>query len=295
MRAAKGCLGIDFGGTKVALRVESEDAQPDETVFRWPDGDITRDLTALSDGVRALLDRWPGTVGAVGVAMPATLDRARRVVSWPGRPSWAGTDIGTVLQALFPTAEVRLADDGDLAALAEAAAVGRGDIVYLGVGTGIGGGFVLGGRPALVSGEVGHMIIDRSGPVCDCGRRGCLQSIASGPATLRRAAFARGAPVTFEELRAAWLAGEPWAVSAVDESCAALAASVVGLCELVHPAAIVVGGGFATGLPGFTAVVDAHTHALQRPGHPAPEVHEAVLGGLSSLRGALLLAREAIA
>ena len=92
---------------------------------------------------------------------------------------------------------------GNVAALAEAHAAGRPDLLYLGVGTGVGGGIVLGGRllpgPSRGSCEIGHLIVDRSAARCDCGRRGCVQSVASGPAVLRRAARGRGAEVTFAE------------------------------------------------------------------------------------------------
>ncbi|MGJ3560808.1 ROK family protein [Streptomyces sp. INA 01156] len=121
------------------------------------------------------------------------------MVAWPSRPSWAGLRVGTLLERVLPGVPVAHEDDGSLAALAEAAATGARDLAYLGVGTGIGGGLVLGG--ALHSGprggaaEIGHMVVDPGGPVCVCGRVGCLQAVASGTATLARAAALLGAPV----------------------------------------------------------------------------------------------------
>ncbi|RKN07374.1 ROK family protein [Streptomyces radicis] len=311
MNAPTGRLGIDIGGTKVALRAVADgargrgndraDAWEDawEDVFRWPEtGDADRDLAALAERVRALRDRWDAPVASVGVAMPGTVDPAGRVVTWPGRPSWTGLDFGASLRALFPAARVAWADDGDLAALAEAHATGCANLVYLGVGTGIGGGIVLGGRPCpglgRGSSEIGHLIVDRAGPRCGCGRRGCLQAVAAGPATLRRAARLRGTggEVPFAALREAFAARAPWAVAAVDESCAALGAAIVSLGELLAPDRALVGGGFADGLPGFVAAVADHARGLARPGHPPPPVGPAVLGGLSSLHGAVLLAED---
>jgi kanosamine 6-kinase len=138
------------------------------------------------------------------------------------------------------------------------------------------------------------MLVDRAGPRCDCGRNGCLQAIASGASTLRRAAEARGEPVTFEQLRDGWLAGAGWAVSTVVESSEALAAAAVSLSELFRPSVVIVGGGFATGMLGFVSAVAERAEALGRPGHPPAPVRSAVLGGGSSLYGALLLAREPI-
>lgn len=291
-----GYLGIDVGGTKVALRVESNGIEACEASFTWSEAAAaSQDLEDLADNVGALLERWGEPIAAVGVALPATLDSGR-VVTWPGRPSWAGLELGILLRDLFPDAEVSCADDGDIAAVAEAAHANCRDLVYLGVGTGIGGGIILDGRPcpgtARGSCEIGHLVIDRFGPQCDCGRRGCVQAMASGPATLRRANKLRGREITFAELREAWLARRPWAVSAVRESCAALAVAIVGLTELLHPSLVVIGGGFADGLPGFASSVSDHVLDLARPGHPPAPVQEAALGGRSSLYGAVHLARQ---
>ncbi|MDJ0346721.1 ROK family protein [Streptomyces sp. H10-C2] len=290
-------LGIDVGGTKVALRIESAEApEAGEGVFRWPGpGDIARDMAALAAGIAGLRERRPGPIAAAGVAMPATLDRAGRVVAWPNRPYWQGLDLYGELRALLPGTSISSADDGDLAAMAEADSAGVRNLVYLGVGTGIGGGVVLDGRlcpgPDRGSCEVGHMVVDRAGRLCDCGRRGCVQSVASGPATLRRAAELRGGDVTFAELRAACEDGAGWALEAMEESAAALAAAVTGLSELMHPELAVVGGGFATALPGYVPAVARQVDRLVRPGGPRVPVRRAMLGGLSSLHGAVLLAR----
>jgi kanosamine 6-kinase len=299
-------LGIDVGGTKVALRLDgvtgAGEAATREAVFRWsPGADAATDIAELTAQVRALVAGWDGPVRAVGVAMPATVDAGGQVTTWPGRPSWTGLDLRRALDGLVPAAPVAHADDGDLAALAEADAAGCPNLLYLGVGTGIGGGIVLDGEvcpgPARGSCEIGHLVVALDGPVCDCGRRGCVQALAAGPATLRRAADRRpaggpAASVSYPELRDAWLAGEPWAADTLATSARALAAAIVGVSELIHPTVAVIGGGFADGLPGFVDAIAAATARLGRPGHPAVPVASARLGGLSSLRGAILLARS---
>jgi kanosamine 6-kinase len=294
-------LGIDVGGTKVALRVEGAGRDPYDRTFTWPDPAraVAGDLAVLGEQLDQLRTGWGAPITAVGVAMPATVDGTGRVTAWPNRPSWAGIDLAGALARLLPGAQVRWADDGDLAGLAEAQAARLADIVYIGVGTGIGGAVVLRGRssPGFDRGsvELGHMLLDRGGPRCGCGRRGCLQAVASGPATLARAQTLRGTPVSYADLRDAWSQGEPWAVNAVTESCDALAAAAVSLNELLHPDAAVIGGGFAAGLPGFVETVAQRTEHWARPGHPAPAIRPALLGGLSSLYGAVLLARSATA
>ncbi|WP_208929103.1 ROK family protein, partial [Streptomyces rapamycinicus] len=141
-----------MGGSKVALRLEHDDLSVRESSFRWagPDGTdaitpggATHDLELLARHIRELCAGHPERLTGVGVALPATLDATGAVIAWPGRPGWAGVDLRGALSALFGEAEVRCADDGDLAALAEAHEAGCPDLLYLGVGTGIGGGIVL--------------------------------------------------------------------------------------------------------------------------------------------------------
>ncbi|MGW2185041.1 ROK family protein [Streptomyces sp. NPDC001719] len=293
-------LGIDVGGTKVALRVtgDTDGAGGGDVTFRWPAaGDVTADLDLLAARVRGLLGHREDPLAGVGVAMPAICDAAGTVRTWPGRPSWAGLNLTAAFGQLLPGTPVACADDGDLAALAESRAAGCRHLLYVGVGTGIGGGIVHEGRswpgPGRGSCEVGHVVVDRSGPRCDCGRAGCVQAVASGPATLRRAAERRGRETGFDELASGARLHAPWAEAAVDESAAALATAVTGICELAHPELVLVGGGFATGVPGYVASVAAHVERLTRPGTDPVRVRPAVLGGRSSLHGALLLAREA--
>ncbi|MEU4564020.1 ROK family protein [Actinoplanes sp. NPDC023936] len=281
-------LGIDVGGTKVALRAEDGSAEPYETRFEWPHAaTVEQDVAALTRHIAALTRRIP--IGAAGVAMPATV-AGGRVVSWPGRSSWVGLDLESALPGLVPGARVAYADDGDVAALAEAHRAGVRNLVYLGVGTGIGGGIVLDGTgipgPGRGSCEVGHIVVTHGGRRCDCGRQGCLQAYASGPATLRRAGAA------YPELQAAWRAGRAWAVAAVEETCELLATAAIGIAELVRPDLVVIGGGFADGLAGFVPTVARHAARLARPGHPAPRFAAAAHGGRSSLYGAVLLARS---
>ncbi|MCX5410018.1 ROK family protein (plasmid) [Streptomyces sp. NBC_00335] len=297
MSGIKGYLGMDVGGTKVAIRVEGDGAEPYETTFRWrTDDGVRADMKKLAACLEDLPGHWPGPIIAAGIAMPATLDGDGRVTAWPNRPGWRGLDLRSELRRMLPGTTVACADDGDVAALAEARAAGIEDVVYLGIGTGVGGGVVLGGSlcPGAERGscEIGHLIVDRSGTRCDCGRQGCVQAFASGRAILRRAARLRGEEyVSYEELREAWQAAVPWAVLAVDEACAALAAAAVGTNELFRPSAVIIGGGFADGLPGFVPTVERHTRRLARAGHPAPRIRPALLGGLSSLHGSILLAR----
>ncbi|ALE76909.1 hypothetical protein FRP1_29595 (plasmid) [Pseudonocardia sp. EC080625-04] len=288
-------LALDIGGSKVAVRADGR--EPYAAVVRWAEGaDLAQDLSLLRTTLLAAV--WAtGRPEALGVAFPATVNRRGTVTSWPNRPHWVGMDWRAFLDELLPPdVPARSADDGDLAALAEAEHAGLADIVYLGVGTGIGGGIVLDGRPVPGAGrgscEIGHMIVDTAGDKCECGRHGCLQATASGSAVLRRAGVLRGGPVDFACLERGWVDGENWAVTAVRAGCVALAAGAVSIAEMVCSDVTVIGGGFAQ-LPGFVEVVAEHVELLQRDGHALPEVQRSTLNGASSLQGALLLAGEA--
>ncbi|MFJ7147619.1 ROK family protein [Streptomyces sp. NPDC100445] len=295
VRASRGRLGVDIGGTKVAFRAETGDGRVEESVFTWgPHRDAGRDLAELAAHVKerpALAE-----AAAVGVALPATVGPGERITAWPSRPAWTGLALGPALRELFPGAAVAWADDGDLGALAEADAADCPHLLYVGVGTGVGGGFVLDGDlcpgPGRGSFEIGHLVVGQDGPECVCGRRGCLQATASGPATLAHAARLRGAPVTFDALRDGLRDRQPWAEAALDRTARALATAVAGVGELLHPERAVLGGGFAAGIPALLDTVSAHLAALDRPGHPTPPLTPAHLGGLSSLRGALLLSHR---
>lgn len=300
-------LGIDIGGTKVALRAENSAGASYDVSFRWPEGrpddapgeGFARDVAELSRRLAPAPGSRREPVTAVGVALPALLDAEGRVAAWPGRPSWEGARPLEALAGLFPRAGIVWADDGDLAALAEAEAAGCADLLYIGVGTGIGGGVICGGRPlpgpGLGSCEVGHVVVDHSGGQrCDCGRLGCVQALASGPATLRRAAELRGGPVEFAALRDGVAAGAPWAVGALEPAVRALAALVVSVAELTRPRLALIGGGFAAGVPDLVPRVEDELARLARPGMSVPVVRRAALGGLSSLSGAVALARRTV-
>jgi kanosamine 6-kinase len=295
-------LGVDVGGTKVGLRFETGERAGTGEVFEaratWPrDGGVDADLAVLAELVEQAGGTWGQPLRAVGVAMPGTIAPDGTLLAWPGRRSWVGLDLGAALRTIFPAVPVHWADDGDLGALAEARHAGCDDLVYLGVGTGVGGGIVINGQvlPGFARGscELGHLVVDLDGPECDCGRAGCVQSFAGGPAILRRAAALRGAATTPEQLRAGWHTEEAWAVEALETAAAVLATAVINVGEMLHPDLALIGGGFAAAHEGFVTRIGDHVHRLSRPGQTSIPVRPAALGGLSSLRGAVELARSA--
>ncbi|GFH38250.1 ROK family protein [Streptomyces pacificus] len=295
-------LGIDIGGTKAALLLErSGSSRPARLRFTWPrDGDAESDLDALASAVSRItadagLD-GPRGIRAAGLALPATV-REGRITAWPCRPSWTGLRLDALLERVLAGIPVVHEDDGNLAALAEAADSGVPDLAYLGLGTGVGGGIVLGGRlhtgPLGGAAEIGHLLIGLGGAACACGRAGCLQAVASGPATLARAAALRGAPVDAAAFRTGLAEDSPWATGPLRQTAAALAVTAVNLGELLQCREIRIGGGFGHGTPGLLGLIRAETRRLTRPGTEPPAIRRAAHGADASLHGAALLARTA--
>jgi kanosamine 6-kinase len=267
----------------------------------WPTGGVERDLAALAAAVDRLVGSEPHglrNVYAAGLALPATV-AGDRIIAWPSRPSWSGLDLSAALSRVLPGVLTVYEDDGNLAALAEAEAAGCQNLAFLGIGTGVGGGIVLGGQlysgPRGSAGEIGHLVIDRDGACCTCGRAGCLQAVASGSATLARAERERGRGLLHPAVFDAGLAdGAPWAVGAFLETANALAAAVVNLGELLQCAQVRIGGGFGSGVPGLVEAVRGEVARLARSGQQPPMVLRAEHGADASLHGAILLARSAI-
>lgn len=207
-------LGIDIGGTKVALALGEPDGAPraHHRIPTQPSGDAAADLDRIAAAARELLEREgvpPGQVEMVGVSVPGPLDPdAGMVLNPPNLPGWDRAPVRDALaQALGRP--VVIENDANAGALAEwryGAGRGTRHLVYLTMSTGVGGGLVLGGRlhrgVACSAGEVGHMPVEWEGEPCNCGLRGCLEAYVGGAAWSRR--LARGTPA---DSRVAALAG----------------------------------------------------------------------------------------
>jgi predicted NBD/HSP70 family sugar kinase len=156
---------------------------------------------------------------------------------------------------------VAVENDVNVATLGAVALSGIRDLVYLSIGTGLAAGLVLDGvlrRGATgAAGEIGHVPIDPHGAVCQCGQRGCLETVASGRA-LGEAWPSTGDVPPAQALFAAAAAGDPAAVAVRDRFAAGVADAVRTLCLSVDPATIVLGGGVShLGPPLVEAVADA--------------------------------------
>ncbi|MBP7569232.1 MAG: ROK family protein, partial [Acidobacteria bacterium] len=205
-------IGIDVGGTNMTGGLAAADGTLVAKVRRATDrrGGMAAGLALISEIVFGLIDRAARdgqTVQRMGVGFGGPVDYVRGVVIKSHHvEGWENVPLRDELQRRFDVPAV-VDNDANAGTLGEwRFGAGRGfdDLLYVNVGTGIGGGVVSGGRlvrgAANLAGEIGHTTIVRDGPPCTCGRRGCLEACASGDALARRGAAALGRAVTGKEV-----------------------------------------------------------------------------------------------
>jgi glucokinase len=293
-------IGVDVGGTKVGAGLVAADGSLLEHVESpTPTESQSALLASLEAAVGSLVERGP--VAAIGIGVPSRVDQvARRVVASVHIPL-EGVDLAGHMSDHFGVRAV-VDNDANAATVAEwKIGAGRGttDMVMLTLGTGIGGGLVLGGRPyrgALGAGaELGHMVVDVDGPPCggSCPGRGHFETLASGStadAKARELGLADG-----HALVAAARAGEARAVDALADIGRVLGAGLVTLVNVFNPEVIVIGGGFSAAgaliLDPARAVVAEE--ALQ-PGRDFVRIVRAQLGPEAGVVGAGLIALDAV-
>lgn len=297
-----GLIGIDLGGTKILTAlVDREGRVLERERTTTPVGGPDSVIDAVAAGLRAIAERTGFDVrraDGVGVGAPGPLDPDAGVVfNPPNMAGWGEVPLAEMLEARLGV-RTYVENDANAAALGERwAGAGRGidDLVYMTVSTGIGGGFILGGRlyrgASGTAGEVGHMLVDAKGPRCGCGRRGCLEAVASGTAIARaaREAIASGRAstltslsieaLTAEEVSRAAGEGDPLAREIFARAAAYVGVGVANLVNLLNPAAVIIGGGVAgAGELLFGPIRRVvREEALPRPGE-AVRIVQAALG-----------------
>lgn len=246
-------VGVDVGGTNikaVGLVAGGPATSGGDVPGRWRSFTCP---TGASDPPGAVIDRIAAAVGcvadgqpaAIGVALPGNVDvRTGTALYVPALgDGWEGQAVGDRLEKLVG-APVVLVNDVHAMTVAEAtigAARGATDVLCVAVGTGVGGGLVLGGQPRTEvagAGSIGHTTVEPAGPTCVCGNRGCVELYASGPAIAAQA----GLP-TAESVAAAAAQGEPAAVAAYARAGRYLGIAVANVVTMISPSHVVVGGG----------------------------------------------------
>lgn len=259
-------IGIDLGGTTVKAAL----CAPDGTLLHkqsapTPTGDATGLCAAMKQlalGLCAAQGAAPEQITSIGIGVPGSFDKATCTLKF-------GTNLGMnnvcFADAFRPDfgCTVQLDNDANCAALGEVtagAAKGAKNMVMVTLGTGVGGGIIIGGKLYTgcngIAGEVGHMVIRQGGERCGCGRDGCLEAYASAASFVRFAeralAAGRGSLLQAHagHLNAKMIcdavdAGDALACELFDEYCVNLSCGLANFINIFQPEAIVLGGGLA--------------------------------------------------
>lgn len=252
-------LACDFGGTKLTAAVIAA-AAVDQPGATWrgqlrrlspPGASAQTDIAMMMEMGRELLaGERPSHIG---ISFGGPVDFNAGVVRLSHHvPGWENVPIQQLFAGAFG-APAWVDNDANVAALGEwrfGAGRGVADLLYVTVSTGVGGGLILDGRPyrgsAGMAGEIGHTVVDPDGPLCLCGKRGCVERLASGPYMAQDVALARGlsvAAVTGQQVAEWAAAGEATAVAILERGARGLGVGLGNAANLLNPGRIVLGGG----------------------------------------------------
>ncbi len=259
-------LGIDIGGTKCAVllaRLNGEILERRQIYTRASERNPEAVLGELIGLAAELKKVSPSPIRSIGVVSGGPLDIRRGIIcSPPNLPGWDDIHIVSLLSEELEL-PVRLENDANAGALAEwkfGAGVGVNNLIFLTMGTGIGGGLILDGKICQgangQAGEVGHQTILPDGPLCSCGKRGCLEALASGPAIARMAresllygrhkrvlslAGGKLTDITAEHIINAAKEGDAFAIAILEEAGTYLGIGLANLIQILNPELILLG------------------------------------------------------
>ena len=246
---------VDIGGTKIAAGIVDDSGRvlacrqaPTQTAGPWPQA-----LTLIATMLREAARDADATIAGIGIGSTGPLDPLTgKFQNLDTIPQWSGASPVDDLAREF-NVSVAMENDADAGALGEAtwgAGRNKSRLIYVTVGTGIGGGIILDGH--LYRGvdgahpEVAHQVIDVNGPPCSCGLRGCWEVLACGPGMAKWMASHseyKGDPgLTARRIYEHAMAGDPLAARAVERENFYLGIGLANLVNLFTPDAVILGG-----------------------------------------------------
>lgn len=313
-------VGVDLGGTKILAGVVG------------PTGEVcsrSKRKTRADKGADAVVERIVRCVlgsieeaevpreriKAVGVGAPGALDSGTGVIAEAPNLGWRNIPLKRLLEEAIglPVVIENDVNAGTWGEYRLGAGVGSRDLVGIFVGTGIGGGLILNGELYRGSkgkaGEIGHIKIDPEGPMCGCGQRGCLESLASRLAVQREyeiaakkgkestvfeSAGGKASSIRSRAIAKGYESGDKVTVGILKRAAGRLADGVAAAAALLNPEMVVLGGGLIEALPEdfFEAVVKEVRRRTFEPSLADMRVSRALLGDDAVLLGAASIARE---
>ncbi|HGD3386222.1 TPA: ROK family glucokinase [Streptococcus agalactiae] len=268
---SKKLLGIDLGGTTIKFGILTLEGEVQE---KWAieTNTLENGRHIVSDIVESLKHRLSlygltkDDFLGIGMGSPGAVDRTSKTVTGAFNLNWADTqEVGSVIEK-----EVGIPffidNDANVAALGErwvGAGVNNPDVVFVTLGTGVGGGVIADGNlihgVAGAGGEIGHMIVDpENGFTCTCGNKGCLETVASATGVVRvarqlaeqyegssaiKAAIDNGDTVTSKDIFIAAEDGDKFANSVVERVSRYLGLAAANISNILNPDSVVIGGG----------------------------------------------------
>lgn len=304
-------IALDVGGTgmKAALIGPGPGHEPlHETRRATPRRDgpeaVVQAVLGLAAELRAHgVERYGTEPAAVGVAVPGIVDEANGVAGYAANLGWRDVPLRDLLRRRLASGDghdgppVAVGHDVRTGGLAEGrlgAGHGVDRFLFVPLGTGIAGAIGIDGRVEAgahgSAGEIGHIVVRPGGPACGCGRRGCLEALASASAVGRAWAAACGDPdATAADAAKAVASGDARAAAVWDEAVAALADGLVTALTLLDPRLLIVGGGLAEAGELLFAPLRAAVQERVTFQH-VPSIVPAALGDAAGCLGAGLLA-----
>ncbi|MGW8194759.1 MAG: ROK family protein [Desulforhopalus sp.] len=314
-------IGVDLGGTKIAAALVDKNGRITRSVkiSTDVDGGPSAVKKQIVGTVRKIIDTSGCSPVAVGVGVAGQIKPGDGAVRFAPNLDWHDVPLQEDLRAeldlpVVVTNDVRAITWGEWRF---GAGKGCDDLICIFVGTGVGGGIVLDGKIvdgcSNTAGEVGHIVVDMHGPLCNCGSRGCLEVFAGGlaigkrarlvarthpeqGAALLRLAGGRYQDVSAETVSKAYQKGDPLALHLMQEAVEALVAGVTSLVHSFNPCLFILGGGVVDGLP---EIVEQVSQGVRRQCLPAAtgelRVVRAKLADEAGIVGAAALAMKSFA
>jgi predicted NBD/HSP70 family sugar kinase len=251
---AQAVVGIDFGHGHVQVAIA--DLAHNVLAERRCDLDVNRRALEALDASSRLFDEVLAETGVeradvigAGIGIPGPVDRAHGTAgSATILPGWVGLRIASEMQLRLGL-PVEIENDANLGALAELTwGAGRdcSNFAYIKAATGLGAGIVIDGRllrgATGTAGEIGHTTLDEAGALCYCGNRGCLETVASGPAIVQLVGRVGGDTLTLSRIVELAVEGDVRCRRAVADAGREIGVAVAGLCNLINPERVIVGG-----------------------------------------------------
>ena len=315
-------IGVDLGGTNIAIGIVNEDfeiVKKGSTPTKPERGAdaIVADMAALS---RKLLEEMGLTlddVASAGVATPGTANNETGVVEYANNIPFLQYPLADKLSALLDGKPVYIENDANAAAKAEAmAGVAKGApfSVMITLGTGLGGGIVIGGKVYsgfnFAGAELGHIVIEKGGRQCSCGRKGCWEAYSSATGLVNMtkdailAARESGRETAMEEMIGGDLdkvsartafnaqkAGDALGAEVVDEYISYLATGIVNIINIFQPNVLSIGGGVCNEGDNLMKPLleKVWSETYSREGTPQTQILIAKLGNDAGIIGAAVL------